>query len=237
MDDNDIPPARDLDADGTWRRGAAGRPGFDIVVVAASLGGPNAVATVLGGLPRDFPAAVVIAQHRADGHPSYLAGQLQRRTSLPVVDARHEAPVLPGAVYVAPAGQHLLLRPDRSFALSLAERHQYARPSADLLFASAAECYRERAIAVVLTGRLQDGSAGAWAVKALSGRVLAQDPATCEAPDMPSAAIRSGCVDFVVPLDRIANVLVALTMSHGAPALFRVPAAASLARARHLWTA
>ena len=223
-----------MDGNGT---SATGRGDFDIVAIAASWGGPSAIATVLAGLPADFPAAVAVVQHRSAGYPSFLVDLLGRRTALAVAEAEDGAALRAGMVHVAPPDRHLLVRPGGTMALSRAGRHQFARPSADLLFASAAECHRERAIAVVLTGKQQDGAAGAWAVKAMGGRVLAQDPATCEAPDMPAAAIRSGCVDFVLPLDRIAAVLVALTMAPGTAPLFRVPPEASLARARQLWLA
>jgi two-component system chemotaxis response regulator CheB len=143
----------------------------------------------------------------------------------------------PGTVYLAPPNQHLLIEPDGTLALSSAERHQFARPAADLLFASTAAHYEERAIGVVLTGKQVDGAAGAWAIKARGGRVLAQESATCEAPEMPAATIRSGSFNFVLPLEQIAGVLVTLVMVPAAAPLFRVPVETSLARARRLWIA
>lgn len=210
---------------------------FDLVAVAASVGGPAALLALLSALPPEFPAAIAVVQHRSPAYPGLLTGLLQRRVALDVVDAEDGMAVRPGTVHVAPAGRHLVVRPDRRLALTAATPHQYARPSADVLFASVAECYGDRAIAVVLTGRHQDGAAGAWAIRATGGRVLAQDPATCEAPEMPAAAIRSGSVDFVLPLERVAPVLVSLVMAPGVNDLFRVPLAASLARARLAWGA
>jgi len=221
--------------DGQGGVGPGRRPSFDIVAVAASVGGPAALGTLVAGLPADLPAAVVVVQHRSARYPSFLEEMLRRRTALDVLTAEAGMPLRPGTVHVAPAGRHLLVGPGGALAFSSATPHQYARPAADLFFASAAECFGERAVAVVLTGRHQDGAAGSWAIRATGGRVLAQDPATCEAPEMPTAAIRSGCVDFVLPLERIAPALVALTMAPGANALFRVPLAASLARARLNW--
>jgi two-component system, chemotaxis family, protein-glutamate methylesterase/glutaminase len=217
----------------TMRQG----PGFDLVAIAASWGGPPALATLLAGLPGDFPAAIAVVQHRSGQYPSSLARTLGRQTALTVVDADAGMAPRPGTVYLAPPDRHLLIEPDGTLALSYAERHQFARPAADLLFASTAASYQERAIGVVLTGKQQDGAAGAWAIKARGGRVLAQEPDTCEAPEMPAATIRSGCVDFVLPLKQIADVLITLVMVPGAALLFRVPVDASLARARRLWTA
>jgi two-component system, chemotaxis family, protein-glutamate methylesterase/glutaminase len=212
-------------------------PGFDLVAIAASWGGPSALVTLLAGLPADFPAAIAVVQHRSGQYPSSLARTLGRQTALSVVDAEDGMAPQPGTVYLAPPDQHLLIEPDGTLTLSSAERHQFARPAADLLFASTAARHRERAIGVVLTGKQQDGAAGAWAIKARGGRVLAQEPATCEAPEMPAATIRSGCVDFILTLEQIADVLVTLVMVPGAAPLFRVPVETSLARARRLWIA
>jgi two-component system chemotaxis response regulator CheB len=211
--------------------------GFDLVAIAASWGGPSALTRLLAGLPADFPAAVAVVQHRSGQYPSYLARTLQRQTGLTVVDAENGMAPRPATVYLGPPDRHLVIEPDGTLALTSAERHQFARPAADLLFASTAACYQERAIGVVLTGKQQDGAAGAWAIKARGGRVLAQEPDTCEAPEMPAAAIRSGCVDFVLTLEQIADVLVTLVMVPGAAPLFRVPVETSLARARRLWIA
>jgi two-component system chemotaxis response regulator CheB len=221
--------------DGTT--GSAGRPRFDLVAVAASGGGPAVLCAVLAALPREFPAAVVVVQHRSPAYAGFLTGLLQRRLALAVVDAEDGMPLRRGTIHVAPAGQHLVVRPGGILALASTPPHQFARPSADVFFASAAECYGDRAIAVVLTGRLQDGAAGAWAIRATGGRVLVQDPATCTAPEMPAAAIRTGSADFVLPPERIAPALVSLVMAPGANSLFRVPLAASLSRARLAWGA
>jgi two-component system chemotaxis response regulator CheB len=210
---------------------------FDVVAIATSLGGPHALMTLLAELPGDFPAAIVIAQHRLADPTSRLETLLQQRTALPVMAVERGTLLLPGAIYLAPADRHLLVEAGRSLLLSTAAPVQFARPSANLLFASVAEVYRTRAIGVVLTGKQTDGALGAWAIKAMGGRVLVQDPVTCAAPDMPDAAIRSGCVDFVLPLPGIAAALVALVMGPGVAPLFQVPMAASLARARQRWIA
>src|SRR5262249_22783628 len=133
---------------------------FDMVALAASAGGLAALSQVLSALPADFPAAIVVVQHLDRQHRSHLASILSRCTSLTVKDAKEGERVRPGVVYIAPPDQHLLARADRTLSLSHAELVHFVRPSADLLFESVAASYKERAIAVVLTGMGSDGAMG-----------------------------------------------------------------------------
>src|SRR5438132_4968447 len=187
-------------------RGAA----FDIVALAASAGGLAALGAVLSGLPDDFPAALVIVQHLDPRHRSLMADILSRRTKLKVKQAAEGDRLAPGIVYVAPPNRHLLVNSDGSLSLSQTELVHFVRPSADLLFESVAASYKERAIAVVLSGSGGDGSMGVKAIKKMGGTVLAQDQRTSEFFGMPGAAIDGGCVDFVLPLEEIAPALVTL---------------------------
>jgi len=194
---------------------------FDAVGLAASLGGPEALARVLGMLPREFPAAILVAQHLgASG--SYVADVLGRNSPLPVTLAKHADPVRPGRVYVAPPDRHLLVTAEHRLELARTPRVKFCRPAAEPLFVSIASAYRERAIGVVLTGMNTDGAIGTQAIKWMGGRVIVQDPASARAAGMPRAAIATGCVDFVLPLERIAAALIALVMARGAADLFRV---------------
>lgn len=195
---------------------------FELVAMAASAGGIRACAAVLGVLPSEFPAAVVVVQHHPPGTGG-LAPVFARRCRLPVREPQPGDRVEPGVVYIAPPVQQLLVRPDRRFTLAPSTAPR-SRCRADPLFESAAAAYRERLLAVVLTGRLDDGAAGVRVVKALGGRILAQNEATAEFFEMPRAAIATGTCDFVLPIDTIGWALVALTMVPGAPDLFRVPA-------------
>jgi two-component system chemotaxis response regulator CheB len=195
---------------------------FDVVAIAASLGGLDAIGQVLASLPPDFPAAIAVVQHRDPSQPSWLAQLLGRRAQMPVADAKAGQPLRPGTVVLAPPDQHLLVTADGTIALSGEPRVQHARPAADPLFESVARRYGPRAIGVVLTGQLGDGAIGAQAIHRRGGRVLAQDPSTARAPGMPRAAIATGCVDFVLPLPLIGPALVTLVMTPGAAQLFRV---------------
>jgi two-component system chemotaxis response regulator CheB len=194
--------------------------GFDVVVIAASLGGRETLERVLGPLPVDFPAPIVVVQHLHPLSPGCLPGLLARRTALAVVHARPEAPLRGGTVYVAPPGRHLLVTRARRCALSDGPRVNFARPAADLLFASAAESFGARTLGVVLTGRLSDGASGAAAIRRAGGVVLAQDPATCVAPDMPRATIERAGAQFVLPPATLAAALIALVALPGVPSLF-----------------
>lgn len=184
--------------------------GLTVVALAASAGGLNALSHVLAALPVDFPAAVVIVQHLWPLHRSLMASILSRRTRLPVEEAHGGDVLRPGAVFIAPADHHLLVNPDGTLSLSHAALVHGLRPSADVLFESLAESFRDRAIAVVLSGTGTDGTAGLQAIKRLGGMVLAQDEHSAEHAGMPQSAIRTGLVDRVVPLDDIGPTLVSL---------------------------
>lgn len=194
---------------------------FDLIVVVASLGGLSAFSTVLSGLPRDFAIPVLVVQHRPRLSPSMdpLAIALQRYTPLEVRVAREGAPALTPGVTVVPGGHAVTLDDELRFRLS----ESNGAGVGDSVMLSAAERLGAATIGVVLTGRLRDGTAGVRALKRCGGRVLVEDPATAQAPDMPTNAIATGCVDFVLPVGRIAAALVALAVAPGGADMFVVP--------------
>ena len=185
-------------------------PTFDIVAIASSAGGLKALTEVLKALPADFPPPIVVVQHLDPRHRSLMADILSRRTPLQVKQAGEGDKLLPATVYIAPPNQHLLVNPDRSLSLSQSELVHFVRPSADLLFESTAGSFKERAIAVVLSGSGSDGSMGVKAIKKVGGTVLAQDEPSSEFFGMPGAAIQTGCVDFVLSLQEISPALITL---------------------------
>jgi two-component system chemotaxis response regulator CheB len=186
------------------------RPRFQMVVIAASAGGLSALAAVLASLPADFPLPIAIVQHLDPDRHSLLAEILGRRTQLVVKEAAANDVFTSGIVYVAPPGHHLLVGAGRVAALTLTARVHFVRPSADRLFQSVAtHCCP--AIAVVLSGTGTDGAAGVTAIKAAGGVTIAQDLATSAFAGMPQAAIDTGAVDFVLPLDDIGPRLIELT--------------------------
>jgi two-component system chemotaxis response regulator CheB len=183
---------------------------FEIVAIAASAGGLNAISEVLNGLPADFPAAIVIVQHLDPRHRSLMADILSRHTPLIVKQAAEGDRVQAGTVYIAPPNRHLLLNPDGRLSLSESELVHFLRPSADLLFESVAASYKASAIAIVLSGTGSDGGMGVQAIKKMGGTVIAQDEATSEFFGMPRTAIQTGTVDFILPLPEIAPALITL---------------------------
>lgn len=185
---------------------------FDVVALAASAGGLTALSKVLAGLPAHFPAALVVVQHLDPHHRSLLANILNKRTQLWVEEAEEGGSLTPGKVCIAPPNWHLLVNPDGSLSLTQTELVHFVRPSADLLFESVASSYRARAIAIVLSGSGSDGNKGVRTIKKMGGTVIAQDEASAEFFGMPSAAIQTGSVDFILPLDEIASILITLVI-------------------------
>jgi len=185
-------------------------PPFEIVAIAASAGGVFALTEILQKLPGNLPASIVVVQHLDPRHRSLMPQIFGRRSSLPVTSAVEGVEVERGHVYLAPPDRHMLINRDGTVSLTQTELVNFVRPSADLLFESVAAAYGERAIAVVLTGAGKDGSMGVTAIKKRGGTVIVQDEKTSEFFSMPSAAIRTGTVDFVLSLDEIASSLVTL---------------------------
>lgn len=186
---------------------------LDAVAIACSAGGLVAVRELLSLLPHTFPAAVVVLLHWPTNKPLELPS-VERRSVLPITLTHEGQSLKPATVFLAPPGRHLLIKPDRSFSFSLAPPLHFVRPSAELLFESLAESYGHRAIAVVLSGLGSDGSIAIKSVKAAGGTVIAQDHATAEHFSMPKAAIDTGCVDHVLPIQQIPPTLVSLVNQH-----------------------
>ena len=181
--------------------------GFDIVALAASAGGLKALTEVLAALPAKFPTAIVVVQHLDPRHRSLMADILGRRTAIKVREAVNGERIQNGIAYIAPPDRHLLINTDGSISLTRTEMVHFLRPSADLLFESVAASFRERAIAVVLSGTGTDGSMGVKAIKKTGGTVIVQDMRSAEFTGMPEAAERTGTADFVLPLEEIAGAL------------------------------
>jgi two-component system chemotaxis response regulator CheB len=187
-------------------------PARCVIALAASVGGLKALSVILGGLPADFPAAIAIVMHLSPDHESILAEILNSRTPLEVRQAQTGDILRHSSVFVAPPNHHLFVANDGRLELSssAAEKVHHARPSAEPLFASVAEVYQKNAIAVVLTGGDGDGSFGVQIIKERGGQVIAQDRPTSQDFSMPETAIKTGDVDFILPLNKIAPKLIEL---------------------------
>ena len=181
--------------------------GGQVVVIGASWGGLDAVRTVLQGLPAEFPAPVVVAQHRSpESHPTAFRDLLGAATRLKVCEADDKDTLVAGSVHIAAPDYHLLIEGD-ALALSTDEPVQYARPSIDVLFGSAAESFRERCVGVILTGANADGAAGLARIVELGGTAIVQDPATAVRDEMPLAALAAVPSARVAPPEEIAAIL------------------------------
>ena len=191
---------------------ASVRLSFPVIAMAASVGGLKALSIILGGLPADFPAAIAIVMHLSPEHKSILAEILNGRTHLAVKQAHTGDVLCPSGVFVAPPNHHLFVAKGGRLRLSSssARKVHYARPSAEPLFASVAEIYQKHAIAVVLTGGDGDGSFGVQIIKERGGQVIAQDRPTSQDFSMPETSIKTGDVDFILPLNEIAPKLIEL---------------------------
>lgn len=183
---------------------------MQLVVIGGSWGGLDVLRTILAGLPADFPAAVVIAQHRSpESHPTAFRDLLGAVTRLRVCEADDKDALAPGQVHVAAPDYHLLVDEGR-LALSTDEPVQYARPSIDVLFTTAAESYRERCIGVVLTGANADGAEGLRRIVELGGDAVVQSPDTAVMTEMPRAALEAVPNAHVAAPGAISPLLVSL---------------------------
>ncbi|SNS93107.1 two-component system, chemotaxis family, response regulator CheB [Noviherbaspirillum humi] len=180
-----------------------------VVVIGTSVGGMNALQRLLGRLPPDFPAAVLVVMH-IGSHYSVLPMILKRGVGMPLRHAEDNESVQPGTVLIAPPDHHMLVE-DGLIRLSHGAKENFARPAIDPLFRCAAVYYRENAIGVILTGVLDDGTIGLQAVKAYGGVALVQDPDEADEPEMPRSALQYVPVDDCMPLDGLAQRLIELT--------------------------
>jgi two-component system chemotaxis response regulator CheB len=182
----------------------------DVVVIGASAGGIEALRIVVGALPKHFPASLFVVVHTSPDAPGILGDILQRAGNLPAVTVHSRERMEPGRIYVPPRDQHLVVEPGLARATGGPKENRF-RPAIDPLFRSAAQTYGPRVIGVILTGGLDDGTAGLWAVKQLGGTAIVQDPEDALVPSMPRNALNHVAVDHCVPLDRISGLLMRLT--------------------------
>jgi two-component system chemotaxis response regulator CheB len=184
------------------------------VVIASSTGGPKALSKFFELLPGNFPVPVVVVQHNSSGFDKSFVQWLDTYTDLEVKLAEEGEIPRAGKVYVAQTDKHLMLRMDGQDKVlryndDAPENNQ--KPAADVLFRTAAESLGASVISVVLTGMGSDGAAGTQRIRKMGGITLAQDEESCLIYGMPKAAAETGCVDIVLPLDRIPEELVKLT--------------------------
>jgi two-component system chemotaxis response regulator CheB len=181
---------------------------YEAIVIGVSSGGMNAMKIMFSLLPKNFNIPIIIVQHigaRSDGHFIHL---LNKQSNLSIKEADEKEKIEKGTVYIAPPNYHLMIERDKTFSLSIDERVNYARPSIDVLFESAADAYKDKLIGVILTGSSSDGSLGFKKIKEYGGLTIAQDPKTAESSFMPASAIAVVQMDFILSLDEIIMLLI-----------------------------
>lgn len=181
---------------------------YPLIAIAASLGGPRALAQLLSLMPRELAAPICICQHISEGFTWGLANWLKAETGHKVVEAREEELMEPGAVYVAPSRVHFRVERPGRMRLDPGAPIQGFRPSCDALLESVARSFGRRAIGVILTGMGRDGATGLKAIRDHGGRTVAQDESTCVVWGMPKEAVALGAAMEVLPLEKIPATLV-----------------------------
>ena len=188
-----------------------------VIAIGGSVGSIQAVNTLLASLPTDFPAAILVVIHTSEQSPGLLPQIFSRHSRLPVAPAAH-LPLEAGKVYVAIPGKHLIVTPDE-LHITDGPRENRNRPAIDPMLRSVAKAYRERAIGVVLSGYLDDGTAGLAAIKYYGGIAVVQDPDDAQAPSMPLSARTNVDVDHVVTLIHLPELLGRLVATPAPPEL------------------
>lgn len=183
----------------------------DIIVVGTSSGGIDALKELVSQFPRDLKAAVFVVLHVAPYSLGILPEILERAGPLPASNAADWEQIEHGRIYVAPPDRHLLLESSGHVRVTRGPRENRFRPAVDTLFRSAAHAFGTRVVGVILTGWLDDGTAGLWAVKERGGTAVVQHPDDCFAPAMPLNAIKHVEVDHIIPLKGVVPLLVQLT--------------------------
>src|SRR3954469_7990145 len=175
----------------------------NIIVMGGSAGSFAAFKTIAAGLPADLDASIFIVWHMAPELRGILPETLNRHGNIRAVEAHDRQPIEPGRIYVARPDHHLVLDGDL-VRITRGPKENRFRPAVDPLFRSAAFAYRQRAIGVILSGSLDDGTSGLWTIKHYGGLAVVQDPSDAEFASMPESAIREVDVDHIVPVNEIA---------------------------------
>ena len=150
-------------------------------------------------LPENFSTPIIIVQHISAHSDNQWIKLLNDKSNLPIKETDEKEKIERGNVYIAPPNYHLLIEKDKTFSLTIDERVNYARPSIDVMFESAAEAYKNKLIGVILTGSNNDGTKGMKRIQECGGLTIVQDPATAESSYMPASVIAAMQVDYVLP--------------------------------------
>lgn len=180
---------------------------YEAIVIGVSSGGMKALKMMFSLLPAGFSIPLIIVQHLGARSGNEWIRLLEDKGRLKIKEADEKETIEKGTIYFAPANYHLLIEKTRTFSLTIDEKVNFARPSIDVLFESAAEAYKDKLIGIVLTGANNDGAKGLARIKELGGLTIAQDPETAESHYMPAAAISLLQPDHILSLENISRLL------------------------------
>jgi two-component system chemotaxis response regulator CheB len=184
---------------------------YEAIVIGVSSGGMNAMKVMFSLLPGNFKTPVIIVQHVGKQSDNKWIELINNISNICIKEADEKEIITPGLAYVAPPNYHLLIEKTKTFSLTVDERVNFARPSIDVLFESAAEALKNKLIGVILTGSSTDGTKGLKRVKECGGVTIVQDPSTAESDYMPASAIAAIQVDYILPLEGIVDLLIRIT--------------------------
>ena len=203
----------------------ASRLHVEILAIGTSTGGPNALATLFKGFPKDFPIPIVIVQHMPPMFTAMLAERLHALGSVAFHEAKHGQQILPGHAYIAPGGKHMEVRREGAQLVTFLHEgppENSCRPAVDVLFRSVASVYGMSSLGVVLTGMGQDGLRGCQLLRENQAQVVVQDESTSVVWGMPGCVAHAGLADSILPLEKIAGEIVRRVRDGRQPILSRV---------------
>ena len=172
---------------------------YQAIVIGTSAGGLNTLPKVVSGLDKNFPLPLILVQHTvAENDFNFYIDFIKKICTLKIKVADEKEKILPGHLYIAPANYHLLIEKDFTFSLNIDKKIKFSRPPIDVLFETAAYAYREKLVAIILTGANNDGTNGMKIIKKCGGLTIAQNPKEADSKAMPSSAIMEKVVDKVL---------------------------------------
>jgi two-component system chemotaxis response regulator CheB len=187
---------------------------YEAIVIGVSSGGMNAMKIIFSLLPENFRIPIIIVQHVGSHSENVWIKLLNDKSKLEIKEADEKEKIENGKVYVAPANYHLLIERNKTFSLTIDEKVNFARPSIDVLFESAAEVYQNKLIGVILTGSNNDGTKGIRRIKEYGGLTIVEDPDTAESGFMPASVIASFLPDYILPLEEIVKILIKIDIQN-----------------------
>jgi two-component system chemotaxis response regulator CheB len=185
--------------------------GDGVIAIASSTGGPKALSVILSSLPENFPFPIVIAQHISDGFAHGMAAWLNKISGLKVKTASDGEVLTPATVYISPSEAHMKISRTKTITFIERSRKDIYHPSCDTLLSSVSDSYGKNSIGIILTGMGKDGVEGMRKIKKAGGATIAQDEKTSVIFGMNKAAVESGCIDLILPIDAISRALIDMT--------------------------